>query len=72
MSFNTLAGGLLAVLFDIPPVVVRRVGIGPTSASAASHCCGLSQLSVEAASLFGVTSFSGGLVIFVVAFSIWW
>ena len=38
--------------------------------SAASHHRGLSQLSVEAPSLFGVTLFSGGLVLLIMGFSI--
>jgi hypothetical protein len=40
--------------------VVRQVGVRPTSASAASHRHGLSQPSVEAVSLFRVTSFTAG------------
>ena len=67
-------GGGLTVLFDMGSLclrVVRHVGVGPTSPSAASRWRRLSQLGVAMA-LFWVISLSSGLVLLIVGFFVWW
>ena len=52
-------------------MLFNTLALGPPRPPLPLIVVGLSQLSVEAVSLFGVTSFSGGLLLLVMGFSVW-